>query len=187
MEVDLSAKYPDMKGCWNEEWARVAMEYYWRTHAHYAAVEQFLHGTVLDVGCGPGFLAARTFPNIGWYTGVDISEKAIELAKWLFPGAHFFVVDVEHEPLPFGDSCFETVVCSETVEHLSEHGLLLRELRRVARTYIVVTVPTSMGSCGHVYPKWTYQDLIDKFSCLGTFIEVRVYFEASFNLCWIRK
>ena len=170
------------------EWMRNESIYYWHLRHHYQAVEQYLAGSVLDIGCGPGYLAARVKPNEGWYTGVDISPTAISLGKRLFPGAHFRVHDVEHDMLPFKDRSFDTIVASETFEHLQTHELLLSEIRRCARTSIVITVPISMGGVGHVWPQWTYQDCIDKFGCLGGFIEIRRFFEApgKFNLMHIR-
>ncbi len=169
------------------EWATNEAVYYWRLRDHYKVVEQYLHGSVLDIGCGPGYLAARTFPNEAWYTGIDISPKAIEIAKKLFPGAEFLVHDAEHYPLPFKDGSFDTIVASELFEHLQKHELLLSEIRRVARTYIVVTVPVSMGGVGHVWPVWTYQDVVDKFGCLGTFLEMRRFYGDShkFTLAWL--
>ena len=185
--ADPGAAYKDPRAEWNVEWKTVAWEYYWRVHGHYKAVEEYLWMHVLDVGCGPGFLAARCYPNIGWYTGVDISPQAIEIAKSLFPGAHFQVVDVEHEKLPFGDGQFETVVCSETLEHITDHTLILSELKRVSNTYIVITVPWSMGGCGHVYPRWEWADIQAKFSPLGKILEIRWQSEQNFWLVYIRK
>ncbi len=187
MKPDFAARYSDMQVDWNAEWAGGADEYYWRTVWHHAVVERYMHGTVLDVGCGCGFLCARHFPNIAHYTGVDISDTAIEKARFLFPGATFLVHDAEFQPLPFGNDTFDTVICSETLEHLVEHDLILRELQRVCLGYMVITVPTSMGGCGHVWPKWDYDDLIAKFSPLGTIVEVVVQLERSFNLVHIRK
>ncbi len=172
----------------DEEWTRNEMVYYWATRRHSQMVEQYLLGSVLDIGCGPGYLAARVKPNEGWYTGVDISPKAIALGKRLFPGANFHTHDVEHDALPFKDRSYDTIVASELFEHLQTHKLLLSEIRRVARTYIVITTPISMGGVGHVWPQWTYQDCIDKFGCLGGFIEIRRYFDPphKFNLVYIR-
>ena len=172
----------------NAEWARNESIYYWHLRHHYQVVEQYLSGTVLDLGCGPGYLAARVKPNEGWYTGVDISPTAITLGKRLFPGAHFLVHDIEHDALPFTDRSFDTIVASEVFEHLQTHKLLLSEIRRVARTSIVITTPISMGGVGHVWPEWSYQDCIDKFGCLGGFMEIRRFFERPgvFNLMHIR-
>ena len=170
------------------EWTKNELVYYWYLRHHYQAVEQYLVGSVLDIGCGPGYLAARVKPNEGMYTGVDISPKAIEIARKLFPGAAFYVHDVEHTPLPFADRSFDTIVASEMLEHLQTHELLLSEIRRCARTYIVITTPISMGGVGHIWAQWTYQDCVEKFGGLGSFIEIRRFFEppGTFNLCYIR-
>ena len=37
------------------------------------------------------------------------------------------------EPLPFGDSSFDLVLCVETIEHVRDVQLLLSEIRRVLR------------------------------------------------------
>lgn len=187
MTIDPSAAYKDPKNQWDVEWSGIFLNYYWHTHEHYRVVEQYLWMHVLDVGCGPGFLAARCFPNIGWYTGIDISEAAIAQARKLFPGAHFHVLDVEHNKLPFSDNEFETVVCSETLEHLADHSIILPELKRVSKVYIVITVPYNMAGCGHVYPNWTYDDIIAKFNPLGKILEVRCHTEGNFWLVYIRK
>ena len=172
---------------WQKDWPTVFDRYYWCTRRHYQIVEQYLHGKVLDVGCGPGYLAARVFPNEGHYTGVDVSEAALAHGRMLFPGAQFHRVDITRERLPFADDTFDTVVASEIVEHLDSFQNLLKEIRRVSREYMVVTVPTSMGGCGHVWPVWTCEDVHKQFACLGKFIEVRHCIEAHFHLVWVRK
>jgi len=187
MRKDPSQIKEDYEKSWDEEWAEIHDIYYWRLWPFYKAVEQYLHGTVLDIGCGPGFLAASVFPNQGWFTGVDISGKAVELAQNLFPGAKFLKHDAEHEPLPYRDNSFMTVVCSELIEHLEEHELLLSEIKRVSKKYMVITVPVSMGGVGHVWPEWSYQDVLDKFGLLGKILIIHIDLEHNFYLLWIRK
>lgn len=174
----MTAEWEDAK------WEREHTFYYQQLRQHYMIVEQYLYGSVLDIGCGPGYLGMAA---PGEYTGIDISPKAIELARESSCGK-FLVHDAEYSPLPFPDQGFDTVVASELLEHLLNHGLLLEEMRRVARAYIVITVPISMGGCGHVWPQWTYRDVIAKFGCLGSFIEIRRFFDPphKFNLCYIR-
>jgi SAM-dependent methyltransferase len=43
--------------------------------------------------------------------------------------------------LPFEDESFETVMCSEVLEHLTEPEKGVRELARVCRRWLVVSVP----------------------------------------------
>jgi len=187
LRVDLSQKLANPQESWDKEWEGMWSRYYWRLHPHFKSVEPFLHGPVLDVGCGPGFLAASVFPNLNWYTGIDISPRAIEIGKMLFPGAYFHVGDVENNPLPFPNDSFRTVVCTELLEHIQRHDVLVPELVRVANEHIVITVPTNMRGVGHVYPEWTHEQIYDFAAKMGTVVEVHSYYETHHHLAWIRK
>jgi len=183
---DLSQVLADPQQAWDEEWGEIWTRYYWRLHSNYKAMEPFLHAPVLDVGCGPGFLAARVFPNFHWYTGIDISPKAVKLGRFLFPGGRFIVGDVENEPLPFKTDEFRTVVCMEVLEHIRKHTLLISEMVRVSMEYIAFTVPTSMSGVGHVYPEWSHGDVYRIASKMGTVLELHTYYETHHHLAWVR-
>lgn len=43
--------------------------------------------------------------------------------------------------LPFPDNSFDTVICSDTLEHLGLHKQALGELLRIARKKVIITVP----------------------------------------------
>ncbi|HHO52314.1 MAG TPA: class I SAM-dependent methyltransferase [Deltaproteobacteria bacterium] len=101
------------------------------------AIEGALVGrTVLDAGCGRGWLAARLAPR-AMVTGLD---QHIDPA---LPEAHPGVTWVEGSvsALPFDDDAFDTVVCTHTLEHVQDLAATVRELRRVARQRLIVVVP----------------------------------------------
>lgn len=187
MKRDETQLVDNYETWWDAEWTKMWDIYYWRLRHHYKAVERLIRGTTLDIGCGPGYLAAAVRPNEAWYTGIDISGKAIELGKMLFPGATFIQHDAANEKLPFRDNQFMTVVCSELIEHTPDFGLLLSEIQRVSKSYMVLTVPVSMGGVGHVWPKWEYQDLMDHFGPMGKILMVQANLEYNFYVVWIRK
>ncbi len=97
---------------------------------------------ILDAGCGEGF----TIHELGEFgiqatiVGADLSPTALAWNQ-----AHGMaqsplnVADVQH--LPFADDSFDLVLCLEVLEHLPDSALGLRELLRVARGYILVSVP----------------------------------------------
>lgn len=98
--------------------------------------------TVLDAGCGEGFVTdfIKRRDNDLRITGVDLSEEAIRYAREHFgEQARFRTGDIYD--LPFPDDSFDTVLCSEVLEHLEAPGEAAAELRRVARNYVVITVP----------------------------------------------
>lgn len=98
--------------------------------------------TVLDAGCGEGFAVdelARRSPDVR-FTGVDLSEEAISFAQTHFGERGKFRTGSIYK-LPFSDNSFDTVVCSEVLEHLDDPARALAELHRVARNYVLITVP----------------------------------------------
>ena len=77
--------------------------------------------TLLDAGCGEGFVSkyiADRDPSLE-IIGVDLSLDAIRYAQDNFGDiARFKAGSIL--ALPFADNTFDTVVCSEVLEHVSE-------------------------------------------------------------------
>ena len=98
--------------------------------------------SILDAGCGEGFvtgyLAARD--STLSLTGVDLNQAAIDYAARRF-GKHARFQTGSVYKLPFSDKSFDLVLCSEVLEHLSDPNFAVRELKRVAQSYVLVTVP----------------------------------------------
>jgi ubiquinone/menaquinone biosynthesis C-methylase UbiE len=68
------------------------------------------------------------------------------------------------EQLPFGDSEFDTVICTHTLEHVQRIDQALAGLRRVARQRVIVVVPRerpyrySFNLHLHFFPyPWSWQ------------------------------
>lgn len=98
--------------------------------------------TLLDAGCGEGFIAhylKQRHP--GWQiTGCDVSAPAIRYARQHASTAADFQVGSLYD-LPLAADAFDTVLCSEVLEHLEHPDQAVAELKRVARRFVVVTVP----------------------------------------------
>lgn len=102
--------------------------------------ELFGPATVLDAGCAKGFQvkALRSLGMEAW--GIDISEYAVASAprgvsSWLKVGSC--------TGMDFPDGEFDLVLALETLEHLPppDIGEAVREMRRVARRWLLVSVP----------------------------------------------
>lgn len=108
--------------------------------------------SVLDAGCGTGglcgFLEAEGIRDI---TGCDAEAEAVAHGKAKGRLKNAVVADVCR--LPFADGQFDFVVCSEVLEHVPDHEAGLREILRVSRGPVLVTVPA------HPY-LWTDSDRI---------------------------
>lgn len=90
--------------------------------------------SVLDVGCGNGFITRRI--NAKHVVGLDPSSEAL---------AHFEgeKVCAPAEAIPFEDGSFDAIVCCEVLEHLPSQTLakVVREIQRVSRRAIIIGVP----------------------------------------------
>ena len=85
--------------------------------------------------------------------GVDV--KAYE--SWNVDPGRFQTIDSEN--LPFGEEAFDTVVCFEVLEHVPSPEALVREMRRVCRKNLIVTVPNCRVSTGMRKSSLTYYHL----------------------------
>jgi SAM-dependent methyltransferase len=138
----------------DDVWAQIPEEYQVRVRSDLLAALPRDVQSVLDAGCGDGFVA-NALPGDLRVTGADISLSALGHVKR--DAVRCSVAD-----LPFGDKRFDLVMCNDVLEHLFDDALAraLSELERVASRYILVTVPlmenlqaqmTRCGACGAQY------------------------------------
>lgn len=96
---------------------------------------------ILEVGCGEGFVLSRLvklFPQAD-LVGIDISSQALLEAKKLCPQVELLEGDVQQ--LDFADNQFDLVVCLEVLEHLPNPDQALREIVRVSKGEVLISVP----------------------------------------------
>lgn len=87
--------------------------------------------SLLDVACGPGHLLRAAELRGVEPTGVDISTKALELARQYVPSARLFESNAEE--LPFEDGTFDHVTCVGAIERFLDRPRALREMGRVGK------------------------------------------------------
>jgi len=83
-------------------------------------------GRVLDVGCGSSRILRDLRDAVGLDIGLDRLRYMSRYGVPLVQGSIF--------ALPFRDSSFDTVVCSEVIEHIRADIVVFRELARVHRS-----------------------------------------------------
>jgi cyclopropane fatty-acyl-phospholipid synthase-like methyltransferase len=79
-----------------------------------------LHGraAILDIGCGAGVPIAKALSKKHDVTGIDISEKQIELARLNVPDASFMCKDIMD--CRFADSTFDAIIAFYSIFHLPQ-------------------------------------------------------------------
>lgn len=96
---------------------------------------------ILDVGCGEGFTLHRLREkNIGEeLEGIDFLKTAIEIGKKQYPD--LTLKEGSIYDLSYKDNSFDLVLCTEVLEHLVDPQKALRELARVSKKYLLLSVP----------------------------------------------
>lgn len=93
---------------------------------------------VLDVGSGPGLLAAEMVVEVGAsgsVTGVDPSEDMLSIARAqpTDPDMQLTFVSGGATVLPFGDDSFDAATATQVYEYVADMPAALAEARRVLR------------------------------------------------------
>jgi ubiquinone/menaquinone biosynthesis C-methylase UbiE len=95
---------------------------------------------VLDVGCASGgfFNIMKTMEPLMEYTGVDIAEPPIRLAKQNYPGVNFQVIDgIE---MPFEDNTFDIVHCTKVLVIEPRYQEMVKEMYRVSKRFVLIDI-----------------------------------------------
>jgi ubiquinone/menaquinone biosynthesis C-methylase UbiE len=118
-------------------------------------IAALLPARTLDVACGTGFLTRHLRGDV---TGLDQSERMLEVARDQVPGARF--VQGDALILPFEDGAFERVFTSYFYCHLEapDRQRFLGEARRVAPELVVVA---SVPGAGDPLERWEERVLKD--------------------------
>lgn len=94
---------------------------------------------VLEVGCGEGVIADKLHHRFGEVVALDLPDAGLRTWWQNYPGPGYLHADAHH--LPFDDDQFDLVVSVEVLEHLTDPMQGLREMIRVCRRHLIVSVP----------------------------------------------
>jgi len=93
--------------------------------------------SILEVGCGRGYLLEQMAGKQREVTGCDIVISSALQSR--LPDVR--LVQANIESLPFKAGEFDTVVCTHTLEHVQHLELAISELRRVTKRRLLIVVP----------------------------------------------
>jgi SAM-dependent methyltransferase len=95
--------------------------------------------SILDAGCGEGELLRRGVLGSASSVSLDCSPQALAEIRSHTSGAKPVCGSVL--ALPFPQASFDAAVCLEVLEHLDDPAAAVKELLRVSRLAVVLSVP----------------------------------------------
>ena len=132
--MELFAKFE------HEGWQRVAGKYdsVWASSTRQFipplldSADVFGEMSVLDVGCGPGYVAAAAAERGARPSGLDFSREMIAIARKMFPQIEFREGDAQN--LSFPDATFDRVLANFALLHVSDPERACAEAFRVLKS-----------------------------------------------------
>ena len=109
------------------------------TFERYLVIKKFKKyapmGTLLDIGCGPGYLAAeiiRKYPDLD-VIGLDISQDMLDLAAQNLNPGKVKLICGDAAGIPLDESSVDFIVSSLSLHHWEHPAAAFREIFRVLR------------------------------------------------------
>ncbi|MBQ7898723.1 MAG: class I SAM-dependent methyltransferase [Bacteroidales bacterium] len=97
---------------------------------------------VLDIGFGTGVLAGMLYKNGYEITGIDFSERMIQIAQEKMPSARLIHHDFSKGlPAELADSKYDAIICTYAIHHLDD----------AAKTKFLKELQTHLNIAGKIY------------------------------------
>ena len=116
-------------GKYQDVWAHLTRQYVERL---LAMLEPAKGSRLLDVACGPGYVAGMALERGAKPVGIDFSQSMIAIARRRYPNIEFVEGDAEN--LPFSEASFDRVTVNFGLLHFPHPERALAEALRVLKT-----------------------------------------------------
>jgi ubiquinone/menaquinone biosynthesis C-methylase UbiE len=144
--------------------------------ARYMRAKEYIAGRdVLDVACGSGY-GALILSNAASYRGIDLDPRALNEARREFPEFHFAQGSICELPLP--NESASAITSFETLEHISQPELAMKEIARVLTPggVFIGSIPINHPDRIHHFKPYSATEAYGIFtsadlSCTGVFVQ----------------
>ena len=182
--MDLKEKYHGKFNSKNKVKVDASWDRYYNneeaiSYKRYKYSVSHLFGSVLDVGSADGFGAFLMTKNekISDVVGIEIQEDAINKSLENLGGIkNVRIVKGYAEKMDFDDNSFDSVHCGQTLEHVFDDELCVKEIHRVVKDTAVFSIPIMGGiSLMHVREYKTIQEFKDLIIPYFTIVEEKIF------------
>jgi len=141
----------------------------------------------LEIGCGNGDLL-NEFSQLGLnVTGTDLlSSAAID-----YPKIKLVQNNIEKEPLPFADNCFDVIFSKSVVEHIYNPDIFFKEAIRVLKPggLLLTLTPDWEVQTKKFYDDWTHKTpftkvTMERLYLLSGFVSIEVSYFKQLPILW---
>lgn len=107
----------------------------------YVLAQDFVHGEVLEVGCGEGRGIDLIIDKCKSYTAIDKIEPVIDQLRKKYPFGKFLSGNIP--PLTqFSDNSFDRIFSFQVIEHIGDDHLFLSEINRILKPGGIALITT---------------------------------------------
>ena len=145
------------KGSWNDDYARFLVSQVWKIDKPIS---------VLDCGCGYGFLGLLLFPHLpegSAYTGIDFAEDLIKKGKNLFESQRTEATFLCKNVFEYSaENKYDLVICQAVLRHLDNPASFIQKMITFAKPggYVVcIDSNREFECCGLYIDGMDYQEL----------------------------
>jgi 2-polyprenyl-3-methyl-5-hydroxy-6-metoxy-1,4-benzoquinol methylase len=97
----------------------------------YVIARDYVHGDVLEVGCGEGRGISWMIDKAKSFTALDKIEEALVILREKYPQAKFISGNIP--PFNAQSDSYDVVVSFQVIEHIKDDAAYLREIHRVLK------------------------------------------------------
>lgn len=119
-------------------------------------LDRYNFGSCLDLGCGKGHMTHLLKKNNNIVVGCDISQKACDKARAMYPDVDFHQADIDNFDYLFaqlkeiyGLDYFDLVLCCETLSYLRKYREVIAALSKRSK-YVLASLYLPSNPIGFV-------------------------------------
>lgn len=111
-------------------------------HRYILASEYVENKLVLDIACGEGYGSNLLASRADKVIGCDFDTKSINHANGKYKKKNLQFDQGCITQLPYQDHTFDVIICFETIEHVENYNLAMKELQRVLKESGILIMST---------------------------------------------
>ena len=135
---------------------------------------------VLDLGCGTGFLFQHITERVGLIVGLDVSQKALQIAKKRIKNLpNVVLVRADADNTPFPDHIFDRVFAITVLQNMPDPIKTITEMKRTGKPQAIF----ALTGLKKKFTQESYVDLLGKAKLKVVMLNVNLVLKGHVAVC----